>query len=1532
MMNGCNERTNDVATNQKKANEDGPIPAESTSVIRSNSTGELTPLATVPIGFGSASSGPSPTRANTDKSAGSSNMTVGGAFGVVGGLVDAIARDASSTTSKKNGKRPPMHRQSNSSRSASCNSNNPGNEGNGNHQSIAKSKVDFIAPADAVKSLFALPLANDVGVNIALHNIGNGTLLMDAAHDNVASYDEMNTDTADIGGASSQSNTSRRRRRRPRSASGENIFASRPSVMAAGTIEANTDTGTVSDDANSTLAIVSAALEQQRQQNASHSLLGGKFGQKAATKVQEFARSGSGTALLVAPSNALATTTRETEPPFLVEETLGHSTLANNAARSANVQDPISDMLPPPEHYVADVMDAPQRPRQYLDFKFHEMNLKVASDAVICRPTNVEGRDGSGSFDDSASNGPSPQGMAVRISDVQDLRAQMQHFQDMKRLEAASSSTSPQSSAAVDTFDNGKQKQIYPSYARALLSERASDVFEERAISDNQQEENTSPSPLHASTVPPTDIDAAMNKSGFIPAPPPRTGLQSAGVSPFTESSAPNVAVEPRPSSPVVTVLDAYLDNVMANVPQLALCLQDKGYVQSVKLLQTEDIPSSMMTPSTLNMDFDRPGGSSNCFDAGGEPLFSPQMVDMNASMLLRFLKANCSRENTTYLLRRGAGETNIQLYDITSLSSQRQKKWVWWLAMMSYRFAQRLSLMCADAVPDEDRAMKRNFRTRERSLLQNALDLLEDLEDMDGGKHETISAAIHEHLAGTFLMSDAIIDEDGYSGVDSDAKKPLPTTSRLQPYGMLTRDALGKAQDHLMWGIRKIQPVLDEKRRAEKERMSKRKNRRNKERIASPPRPTKGRVPSWYSSSSEDEDENDDDSMPMPFTPDIEALSIQLYGLMHKKVNVSLRLAEHHLRDYRSSSAMQELRSAARGITEIVSLLQPIGYLTEEYDTEGKPSQFLQSVRYQYAWLWEYCGHFARSFASDELWREKGHTSGEDIVSLLQEVQGAFSRLSSKGDAPEDGSLWIGSSQTKKDEAKSVLLTLKTQGVCSLRSPTPIVAAPSELDVSAGRKANAPSSLQLANSILQDQSLLKRERRLVLVAASICYGRAAAAFLAIGAPPTQQKHFEYDQAGRVRTAPTNMPSSSSAGQKARDSSILSLLRQRLGDSCNEVGQILLAEVKKIVETPFAQSESADDSDRFKATGPLLLSARFWFSESLRHFEASDDLRNIALLRCNLCQCCKIRANASIALPKLTEGDSKASHAEICLQQAADHLQKAHDRLGDRDVDPLTWDMVSTELAATLLVLGVRRRQSILGRATTPVIMQALRLNPGSERGIVKPIEQASRIYTELGNGHQAAAAQYQLALYYSKVWTCQRDETKTREKLSAAFKCFGAAHQYFFSAMRGNEPTFVILSLDFAGLFSSVSGQKESAEKALRCCIDTCDAFSSEAIYAASQRQRSGSTLNDDKEWYTKMCALGDAIEDKVLKLLQELVKLEKSDGGDTYKNKYRAALTAKMANKKAGSGTSSCFASDPASCSISVHSLLTQLQSMKN
>merc|ERR1712176_536381 len=345
----------------------------------------------------------------------------------------------------------------------------------------------------------------------------------------------------------------------------------------------------------------------------------------------------------------------------------------------------------------------------------------------------------------------------------------------------------------------------------------------------------------------------------------------------------------------------------------------------------------------------------------------------------------------------------------------------------------------------------------------------------------------------------------------------------------------------------------------------------------------------------------------------------------------------------------------------------------------------------------------------------------------------------------------------------------------------------------------------------------------------------------------------------------------------------------------------------------------------------FLLSAQFWFEEGLNNFDICNDVRNIALLRCNLCQCCKIRANSFLV-------DITKSDAERFLQDAANHLQLAHIALDTRDkVDTKTWDMVSEELAATFLILGVRKRQMVLGGgASTPNVMDVLlqqnealsasnRLTPGNERSIIEPMSKALSIYTTLGNTHQVAAAHYQLALFYSKIWTCQRDEKITRIKLSLALKHFQSAHGYFIRNCIGNDGalTFVILCLDLSNLYSAVifssthplsSSQLEIYSpnvasldctiQALNCCIDTLQAFSPDSIRCTIHNNNNS---NYTTEWFSKMLTLATNVEDRISKLLLHLVKIEKDElykktkhnhhlkRGITFKTLYRIALDAK-------------------------------------
>jgi hypothetical protein len=183
------------------------------------------------------------------------------------------------------------------------------------------------------------------------------------------------------------------------------------------------------------------------------------------------------------------------------------------------------------------------------------------------------------------------------------------------------------------------------------------------------------------------------------------------------------------------------------------------------------------------------------------------------------------------------------------------------------------------------------------------------------------------------------------------------------------------------------------------------------------------------------------------------------------------------------------------------------------------------------------------------------------------------------------------------------------------------------------------------------------------------------------------------------------------------------------------------------------------------------------------------------------------------------------------------------------------------------------------------------RLQPGQETAIVDPMERSLQIYKERGNEQQAAAVHYQLALTFSKLWTCQVNEIKTRQKLSSAFEHYQKAHTYYFSHLRGNESVFCLLCMDLSKLYSNIPGEK-TLVKALGCCLDTCDAFSLESIQAAICQ---APTSTQSSDWLEKMVTIAESVDETTFNMLRSLVRLE--NGGERYREIYRAGLTAKMA-----------------------------------
>lgn len=209
-----------------------------------------------------------------------------------------------------------------------------------------------------------------------------------------------------------------------------------------------------------------------------------------------------------------------------------------------------------------------------------------------------------------------------------------------------------------------------------------------------------------------------------------------------------------------LTWLEAWLDNVMASVPELAICYHQEGVVQGYELLKTDDI-------------FLLKGISED-----GTPAFHPNIVQQNGISVLRFLEENCKQDPGAYWLYKSAGEDAIQLFDLSvipqnrpagdtddnsssvpSLINRGRSDPLLSLGTILYRIAHRLSL-----------SMSPENKSRCASFFRKCLDFLDEPD------HLVVRACAHEQFARLLLTyeeldlsSEALPRDSEVTGADAE-------------------------------------------------------------------------------------------------------------------------------------------------------------------------------------------------------------------------------------------------------------------------------------------------------------------------------------------------------------------------------------------------------------------------------------------------------------------------------------------------------------------------------------------------------------------------------------------------------------------------------------------------------------------------------------------------------------------------------------------------------------------------------------------
>ncbi|ESO95111.1 hypothetical protein LOTGIDRAFT_232201 [Lottia gigantea] len=171
----------------------------------------------------------------------------------------------------------------------------------------------------------------------------------------------------------------------------------------------------------------------------------------------------------------------------------------------------------------------------------------------------------------------------------------------------------------------------------------------------------------------------------------------------------------------VLTGLDYWLDNLMCNVPEVAMCFHLDGFVQKYELLKTEDIPNYK------DCEFD------------------PKLVMDIARNILSFLKSNATLEGHTYWLYKDSNDDVVKLYDLTTLCEGEEVKsnpFTVPVGILLYRVARNL---CNQSGRKKTATIRR--------LLENSLLLL------DEDKHSQVCTSAYYLLSDLYVPDSSIKD-----------------------------------------------------------------------------------------------------------------------------------------------------------------------------------------------------------------------------------------------------------------------------------------------------------------------------------------------------------------------------------------------------------------------------------------------------------------------------------------------------------------------------------------------------------------------------------------------------------------------------------------------------------------------------------------------------------------------------------------------------------------------------------------------------